>query len=403
MAVTTSWIAQVIDAYYPETVRLRRHFHQHPELSFHEEETAEYIAAQLARIPGMVVKRGIGSPTSVIGELTGKTDDVCVGIRADIDALPIQEVSECAYHSLVPHVMHACGHDAHMAIALSVAHIVGELNQKHPIKGNVRFIFQPAEETTDNNGKTGGQYLAEAGAASGLDLLFALHVMPEHPTGTLLMPEGYCTANVDEFFSVIKGEGGHGAYPHLGTDPIWLLGTVLQSLQGIVSRKISPLEPAVLSVCSIEAGNNKTNNVIPSEVTFSGTLRSYSPLIREQLIQQLESVLATVRSLGGDYQLSVTHGESSVCNESQPLNLLKKAARQLIPDAQILPDRFGLGGEDFSHLAKQVPSAMFFLGCAKNDSIKRELHSSLFDIDEPSMKLGVLTMTGAILNAFDMV
>ncbi|QAA21686.1 M20 metallopeptidase family protein [Sporolactobacillus terrae] len=390
------WITDHAKTYFQKTIIHRRQLHQHPELSFHEENTAAYLEAELAKMPGMRVKTGIGLETAVIATIRGG-DGPTIGVRADMDALPISEANQCLYRSQNEGVMHACGHDAHMAIALSVAHLMSERWQRGELTGTVRFLFQPAEETTDRSGKTGGYYLAASGVLDSLDALFALHVMPEYPLGVVLVPDGYCTANVDEFTAIIKGKGGHGAYPHLSNDPIWMLGSVLQALQGIVSRETSPLEPAVVSVCHVAAGDGKTNNVIPSEARLQGTFRSYSPEVRAQLVQQFESVLSIVKPLGGDYQLLINHGEPSVYNHQSLTPIMKRAIGRLLPEVCIRPDTFGLGGEDFAHMAARVPSAMFFLGCATEDGVKRDLHAPIFDLNENSLLIGVTAFAGTIL------
>lgn len=398
--MTEPWVYKRAQALFSKTVHYRRALHEHPELSFHEVETANFIAKELSTIEGMDVQIGIGLKTAVIGTISGGKGPI-IGIRSDIDALPIHEQNDCAYCSQNEEVMHACGHDAHMSIALSVAHLIGEAWKLGKLKGTVRFLFQPAEETTNETGKTGAQYLIEAGVLDDLDALFALHMMPQYPLGEVLVPDGYCTANVDEFTVKIQGAGGHGAYPHLGKDPIWMLGSVLQTMQGIVAREISPLEPAVVSVCHVHAGDQKTNNVIPSEVTLGGTFRSYSPDVRQQLVQQFEDVLSIVKPLGGTYALQVNHGEPSVYNQPQLADVLRSTIEEQLPTIRILPDTFGLGGEDFAHMAKKVPSAMFFLGCAKDDGIRRDLHAPIFDLDERSLLTGVTVLTGALLNLFD--
>lgn len=391
------WLLNRAQALRSEAIRYRRTLHAHPELSFHEKETASFIAEELLKIKEMKVETGVGLQTSVIGTLTGG-DGPMIGLRADMDALPIQEENECSFRSRHNGVMHACGHDAHMSIALTVAKIMGELKQTGELPGKVRFIFQPAEETTDTSGKTGAQHLVQAGVLNDLDALFALHVKPDHPAGDILVPDGYCTANVDEFSASIKGKGGHGAYPHLGKDPVWMLGCVLQAIQGIVSRGVSPLEPAVVSVCHIQAGDGKTKNVIPSEVLLEGTFRSYSPEVRDQIVQDFDKTLSMVQSLGGSCTLSVNRGEPSVYNNEELTRLLRSTARILLPGARLLPEPFGLGGEDFAHMTRKVPSAMFFLGCARNDGIQRELHSPLFDIDERCLSIGVSLLADAILS-----
>jgi amidohydrolase len=376
-------------SYFEQVVAWRRKLHANPELSFKEFETSQFVADVLSKLPGMKVETGVGYSTAVVGTLSSG-DGPTIAIRADIDALPILEDSNQPYASSNQGIMHACGHDAHTSILLGVAHVLSDSFQAEEIQGTVKFIFQPAEEATDENGSTGAPYMVRAGVLEGVDCIFALHMNPENLLGEIKINNGYSMANVDVFEAKIYGTGGHGAYPHLGTDPIFMLGPVLQAINGIVSRRVSPLEAGVVSVGQIHAGS--ASNIIPSEVFLQGTMRSYSPKVRELLITELEQAFSIVKCLGGDFEFHVTRGEPALNNNPELNQWLTQTIHDLFSEYKIIHEPFGLGGEDFSHMTEIVPGTMFFLGCALRDGIKRDLHTPIFDIDERCLSVGVAIM-----------
>ncbi|MDR6225169.1 M20 metallopeptidase family protein [Desmospora profundinema] len=384
----TGETAQYAMGIMPQLVAWRRQIHANPELSFREFETARLVADVLARIPGMAVETEVGV-TGVVGRL-GSGDGPTIALRADMDALPIQEVTDRSYRSQIPGVMHACGHDAHIAILLGAARILGERFQERKGSGNVHFIFQPAEEYTGTDGKTGAVHMIEAGVLEGVDLALALHMAPEWPVGTLQIHDGYSMASVDTFEGTLYGTGGHGAYPHLGTDPTFLLLPVLQALHGIISRRVSPLEPAVVSVGQIHAGT--ASNVIPSEVFLQGTIRSYRPDVREQLIREVEQAFGLARQMGGDFTFEVDRGEPVLYNDPNVNRRILEAVRSIYPEFHVVKGPFGMAGEDFSYMTEKVAGAMFFLGCGLPDGVSRELHTPVFDIDERCLPVGAAIM-----------
>ncbi|PTM59619.1 amidohydrolase [Desmospora activa DSM 45169] len=372
----------------PQLVAWRRQIHAYPELSFREFETARLVSEVLARIPGMTVETEVGV-TGVVGRL-GNGDGPTVALRADMDALPIQEVTDRSYRSQNPGVMHACGHDAHIAILLGVARILGEMFEGGRCPGNIKFIFQPAEEYTGADGKSGAVHMVEAGVLEDVDMALALHMAPEWPVGTIQIHDGYSMASVDTFHGTIYGTGGHGAYPHRGTDPTFLMVPVLQALHGIVSRRVSPLQPAAVSVGQIHAGT--ASNVIPSEVFLQGTIRSYHPQIREQLIEEVERAFTLARQLGGEIHFQVDRGEPVLYNEPQVNQRILETVRTIYPDFHVVKEPFGMAGEDFSYMTDKVAGAMFFLGCALPDGVSRELHTPIFDVDERCLPVGAAIM-----------
>lgn len=372
-----------------QLISWRRRLHKYPELSFQEVETAKFAAQTLKKIPGMKVETGAGSPTAVIGTLSSGTGQ-SIAVRADMDALPIHEKNEQDYKSQNEGIMHACGHDAHTAIALGAASVLGECFQRGELQGTVKFLFQPAEEMADELGSTGAPYMIRAGALEGVDRIIALHMSPENQLGEVKVHDGCSMANVDVFEAKIFAAGGHGAYPHLGTDPIWMLGPVLQALHGIVARRVSPLDAAVISIGSIQSGS--ASNVIPSEVEIKGTIRSFQPEVRSLLHTELEKAFSLVDIFDGDYELKIIPEDPSLKNEPEVNQVITHTINDLYPDFTIIYAPFGLGGEDFAHMTQAVPGAMFFLGCAIEDELNRDLHTPHFDIDEKVLPVGVAIM-----------
>ncbi len=365
-------------------IRLRRDLHAHPELSFQELRTAAVVADTLRTLEGFVVHTGVGK-TGVVGEL-GSGNGPTIAIRADMDALPIQEQTGALYASTHPGMMHACGHDAHTTMLLGVAMLLHAVYTQGELRGRVRLLFQPAEETTDDEGISGAQRMIAAGALDGVDAAIALHIAATEPAGHVAIHPGYTSAAVDAFAARILASGGHGAYPHQGTDPLWMLIPVLSALHGIVARRIDPHEPAVLSLGQIHAGT--ASNIIPTEVYLNGTLRSYAPDVRQQLLAEVERALAVARALGGDYRLEIDHGYPPVHNDATVAGWIEQTALDMVGDECINRDRRGMGGEDFAYMCQRVPGAMFFLGAALEDGVQRAHHTPIFDIDERMLPLG---------------
>jgi amidohydrolase len=368
----------------PELVRLRRDFHRHPELKFQEIRTAGIVADILREIGGISVKTGVGK-TGVVGQL-GNSDGPTIAIRADMDALPITEATGLEFASENPGVMHACGHDAHTAILLGVAHLLKDAFARESLSGNVRFIFQPAEEDTDEEGLSGAPRMIADGALDGVDAVIALHVMSTHPVGEVAVKSGWFSATVDTFKAWLTARGGHGAYPHEAGDPIWMLGPVLSTLHGIVARRINPLQPAVVSLGQVHAGT--ASNVIPPEVYLQGTLRSFDPDVREQLLAEVDRALSVVRPLGGDYRLEVLRGYPAGWNSPTVSGWLSAVTADLLGQQAVINRPMGMGAEDFAYMCQQAPGAMFLLGASLVDGQDRGHHTNKFNIDETVMPAG---------------
>jgi amidohydrolase len=349
----------------------------HPELGFEETRTAALVAEVLESL-GYRVQTGVGR-TGVVGE-RGQGHPI-VAIRADMDALPLQETNEAPYASQVPGVMHACGHDAHTAIALGVATLLAQ----ETFPGTIRFLFQPSEEKSDEEGVSGAPRMVEDGAMEGVDAVLALHVHGGTPVGTITLDAGPSSAGVDSFWATITGRGGHGAYPHKGVDPIHIAGHVILALHGIVSRRLDPFDPAVITVGSIHGG--RANNVIPEEVRIAGTIRYEDPEVQTLLHAEIERALAVARALGGAYALRI---------RTEIVGLLREVAGELLGPEQVKPREKGMGAEDFAVLTGLAPGAMFRLGC-RIDGDERKAHGPRFDVDERCLPLGAAILAEAAL------
>jgi len=377
-------------AIYDELVAIRRDIHMHPELGFEEHRTAELVAERL-RALGLRVETGVGI-TGVVGHL-GEGKPV-VALRADMDALPIIEENDVPYASRNPGVMHACGHDAHTAMLLGAAHLLTDLwadPATHP-PGSVRFLFQPSEEKSDDEGKSGARRMVEDKAMDGVDAIFGQHVYSELEAGKIEVTTGHSAAASDGFFVTITGQGSHGAYPHKGNDPLFMLVPVLSAIHGIVSRRIDPVEPAVITVGTIHGGT--APNVIPQKVELSGTIRSYDAKVRQDLFRELETALGVVRALGGDYDLFIKEGYPANYNDPDLVNLLRQVGKDLLGPENAGPKQYrGMGAEDFGVLSQQARGAMFSLGTLMDDGLPRRAHTPTFDINERALPVGTAMLS----------
>lgn len=363
----------------PQISSWRRDIHMHPELGFQEQRTAQLVADTLRGF-GLRVETGVGK-TGVVGSL-GEGAPM-IGIRADMDALPLQEDNQVPYASQVPGVMHACGHDAHTAMALGAAKLWSELSDRPA--GTIRFLFQPSEERMDGEGKGGALRMIEAGALDGLDAVLALHVNSGLPPGRLLVIPGYATAFGDYYEATIRGAGGHDAFPHLAVDPIYIAAQVVNAIHGICSRRIDPLRPALVSVGTFHGG--ESGNIIPDCVKITGTLRGLEDEVREQLAKELERTLAIARTLGGDFQLMIRRGVPSTVNDARLVDSFRQSVAEMLGTDALNPGSPGLYAEDFSYMTRKVPGLFAMLG-VQIGAETRAFHSATFDVDESALPIG---------------
>ncbi len=355
----------------------RRDFHMHPELGFRETRTSAKVAEIMEQF-GYRVKRGVGR-TGVVAELgSGKP---LVAIRADMDALPLQESNRVPYASQTPGVMHACGHDSHTAMALGAAALLAQ--EKFP--GAVRFLFQPSEEVGDDEGISGAPRMIADGAMEGVDLVIATHVEPGTPAGAICIKSGPASGGVDSWFGEIVGRGGHGAHPHQTIDPFYVAAHVILALNGIVSRRLDPFDPAVVSVGSLHGGF--TENVIPERVKLTGTLRYTQKRVQEQIHAEIKRAFEIARTLGGDYELKFMIGTPPMINSPVASDLIEAVAIDLLGRQNILPWKDELGAEDFGCFMELAPGAMFALGTG-SEKFRCHLHNPDFDLDESCLPVG---------------
>ncbi len=369
-----------------QLVDWRRTIHHHPELGFQEVHTAARAAAILEEL-GCRVRTGVGK-TGVVAELgSGKP---VIAIRADMDALPILEANETPYASENSGIMHACGHDAHTAMVLGAASLL----RKESFKGAMRFIIQPSEEANDREGLSGAPRMIQDGAMDDVDRVIALHVDPATPVGCIRLCSGPSSGGVDSFFATIYGKGGHGASPHTAVDPIYITGHVLMALHGIVSRRLDPFAPAVVTVGSLHGG--QAENVIPDRVDLAGTIRFLSKEVQAQIHTEVEHALSIARLMGGDYTLEIQKGTPPMINDPGVVEVMRQAAIDLLGSTHVLPPQDGLGAEDFGCFSEIAPGAMFSLGC-RIEGDERHLHNPRFDIDEGCLPVGAALLAETAL------
>lgn len=363
-------------------VQWRRQLHQHPELGFQEWETARLIATVLAEA-GLEVQTGIAG-TGVVGVLQGKKKGRGIAVRADMDALPITEKTNLPFASTRPGVMHACGHDAHVAIALGAARILAEVRSE--LAGTVKFIFQPAEESPPG----GAVAMLRAGVLDNppVQAIVALHVNPHLPVGTVGLKEGVAMAAVDTFTLTIRGRGGHSAAPHQAVDAILVAAVAVQALQAIASRLTNPLDPVVVSVGTIHGGTK--NNVVADEVVLTGTTRTLSPEVRQQLPKLMRQLLdGVVRAYGASYELDYREAYPPLVNDARLLALVEKSCRRVVGSEHTLRVHLpAMGSEDFAYFAQVLPAAHFDLGVGKARATNYPWHHPCFDLDEEALPIG---------------
>ncbi len=366
----------------------RHDFHKHPEVGFHEIRTSGKVAEVLTSL-GCRVQRNVGK-TGVVAELGQGLP--LVAIRADMDALPMQEDNQTDYASQNSGVMHACGHDAHTAILLGVAEI---LSKEEQLPGTVRFLFQPAEEVADADGLSGAQRMIQDGAMQGgVGMTIALHVSAHVSVGQIQIGAGPSSGGVDTFRASVLGRGGHGARPHETVDPIHLSAYVILALNGIVSRRLNPYDPAVVSIGSIHAGN--AENVIPDKVDLLGTIRYTQPQVQKLIHSEIKKAFEITKSLGGNYTLQFEIGVPPMINDGSVVTFIKEIAGELIGSENILPPQDGLGAEDFGCFSELAPGAMFSLG-SKVEGDEREHHNSRFDVNDQCLPFGAAILAETTL------
>ncbi len=384
---------QKIQDITPMLFEIRRDLHRHPELSEQEVRTSAQICRYLDEwgIPYQRDVAGHGVIALIEGKKAGRKT---VGIRADIDALPVLEPSTHTCCSQNHGVMHACGHDAHTTIALGIANILKSCEEELP--GNVKIFFQPAEETVG-----GAKPMIEAGCMENphVDYVLGLHVMPNHEVGTIEYRYGKLNAASDDVRIVIHGKSCHGAYPEQGIDAIVIAAQLISSLQTLVSRTISPLQSAVLSFGCIEGG--KLPNIVCDQVTLHGTLRTTDALMRSDALAYIEKQASLIAAaFGGSAEMFVEHGYDALINDDRIVGIVLENAGQLLGRENLHQKEFpSLGVEDFSFFLEEAPGAFFHLGCGnRRKGMTAPLHSKEFELDERCIPIGVELQIANVLS-----
>ena len=375
-------------AMFAESVQLRRQLHQIPELCFQEKETAAFVAAYLEKL-GLEVSSGIAG-TGIKAVLRGGRPGPVVGLRADMDALPIEEATGLSFASRHPGQMHACGHDAHMTHVLAAAKLLVSVRDRLP--GTVVFIFQPCEEGAPKKEKGGAERLIAAGILENprLDAMFGLHVLPDLPAGKIALRPGAIMANVAWIYIHIQGRAAHGAFPHQGIDAIFAAAQAVTQFQALISRAKDPGEKAVLTIGRINGGVR--SNVIAESVDMEGTVRTFSDDLEKQIRDGMENILRGLETaLGVKTSLEFEKVNPAVMNDSGLHDLVLPVFRQALGEANVLAAEPLTIGEDFAHYSRRLPSLFFFLG----SGVGSALHAPDFTIDEEILKVAPALLAAA--------
>jgi len=381
-----------VSAIFPYTSALRREFHKHPELGFQEFQTAEKILTELSQWDGFTIQSGIAE-TGILATLTGGKPGKTVLVRFDMDALPVTEETGAEYSSQNDGVMHACGHDGHMAMGLTAARLLSESRQD--LTGRAAFLFQPAEE-----GLGGAQRSIKEGvlAMARPDFALGLHLWNEKPLGWLGISDGPVMSASETFRVLIRGKGGHGGKPHESVDPIVASAGVINALQSLTAREVHPLDSSVVSICTIHAGD--AHNVIPGEVSLSGTIRTFTQETRELVLKRFQEI---VRGVAGAHlcEAEVTLEEISppVQNHPEIAAVVRQSARQLFPEATLDENYQTMASEDMAFFLQRVPGCFSFIGSANpHKGLDAKHHQPDFDFDEEALKTGTALTIASVRN-----
>lgn len=376
-------IKRLAKQYAPEYIQVRQHLHANPELSYQEFETSRFVQGKLTELN---IPFDVRATTGVVGLISGKNPDSrVIALRADMDALPIQEENNIAYKSKKDGVMHACGHDVHTTCLLGAARILNEL--KDEWEGTVKLIFQPGEEKNPG----GASLLIKEGVLKdpAPTSIFGLHVHPGLAVGKMSFREGKVMASADELYITVKGKGGHAAAPHLCIDPILIASHLIVALQQVVSRNNNPHNPTVLSITSFQGGS--TTNVIPNEVKLKGTFRAMNEDWRFKAHQLIRSVAeGVVKGMGGEIDLLIDVGYPSVYNNERLNQLAREKAEEFAGASNVEETEPRMGAEDFGYYSQEVPGCFFRIGVMnEKKGITSGVHTPTFNIDESAIETGM--------------
>ncbi|HSL44727.1 MAG TPA: amidohydrolase [Anaerolineales bacterium] len=386
---------------FPYTRSLRRDFHMHPELGFREFRTSGIVARELEEL-GIEVTKGVGK-TGIVGLLEGAKPGPTLLLRFDMDALPIEEQTGAEYASQTPGVMHACGHDGHTAIGLTVARILNA--HRHQLSGTIKFCFQPSEEGTNGEESGGAESMIRDGVLDGpkVDMALALHLWNEEPLGWLGIGSGPMMAGAELFTVRITGKGGHGAIPHAAVDPIIASAQIITALQTIVSRNVAPLETAVVSVTNVHSGT--AFNVIPHDATLEGTIRTFDSGVRQKVLERFEQIVrGTAGALGCQAEVMVKRITPPLVNDESISETVQETSRRILPESDLRTASYlTMGAEDAAFLLEKVNGCFFFVGSAnKERNLNFGHHHPRFDFDEEALIRGSALMAAAAVDVLHM-
>lgn len=370
-----------IKEYENYIIEKRRQFHMYPETGFKEFKTTEYIKNELESFGIEIIDHGL--QTGVVGVLKGSPGKTVL-LRADIDALNMQEELEVPYKSKHDGIMHSCGHDTHAAMLLGAAKYLS--NHKELIKGTIKFVFQPAEEGPMPGG---GKLLVENGMLNDVDAVFGLHITTKFKNKTISVKKGPAMAAPDEFKIIVNGVGTHASAPHTGVDPIYVASEIITNLQSITSRNVNPVDSAVISVCTINGGT--AFNIIPETVEMSGTIRTLTPQVREYTFKRLNEIVNGISTLhGANCEVEIIPAYPPLINHKKESNFVLDIAKKTIPVNDVFElDVPSMGGEDFSYFLQEKPGCYFWLGAGHTDTDPYN-HNPYFNPDEDSFIVGTL-------------
>ncbi len=385
----SDYLKSDIDELVPDIIAMRRDLHEHPELAFEEVRTSGIVAQRL-RTMGLEVQTGVAK-TGVVGLLRGgisKPGAKTIAIRADMDALPIQEMNDINYRSTIDGKMHACGHDGHTSILLAVADLLNK--RREELTGNVKFVFQPAEESIG-----GAEPMIKEGAMQDVDGIIGLHLISDYPLGRVGVRAGAVFASADKFILTVKGKGGHAAMPETTVDPIVISAYIVTALQTLISRETSPLSPAVITVGKIQAGT--AFNIIPESAEMHGTIRAFSAEHRSKLMRRLGEIAQGIATaMGGSCEVEVIGGCPPCVNDPKMTEIVRDAATAAVEEKEVdaSEEVMTTGSDDMACFLEAVPGCYFIVG-AKNEEKGANYphHHPRFNIDEDALPIGVEVLT----------
>ena len=396
MSSATSALVEAAWEIGPQVVADRRYLHQHPELGYQEENTARFVAERLREL-GIETRTGVAK-TGVVGLLQGTGNPLGGGktvlLRADMDALPIDELNDVPYKSQTPGIMHACGHDAHTAMLLGVAKLLSE--RRDQFAGTVKFVFQPSEEAAPGGAKP----MIEAGVLENpqVDAAFGVHIGQDMPVGTIGVTTGPTNAASDGFVATIRGLGGHAARPHACIDPVVVAAACITALQTLVSREVNPLRQAVITIGSLHAGT--VANIIPEEAVMRGTVRTFDEGVRQHLAERIPALIGGIASaMRAEADVQYRFGYPSLVNDAAMSALVREVAREVVGPQRVVEREPGMGGEDMSYFLQEVPGCFFRIGSRNPElGLTYGHHHPRFNIDdEQALPVGVAAIAGVAL------